>query len=375
MPNMRTDDLPVPSRTARELGRPVHWLLGLPFDAVTLDEAVSRIAQAVGERTPLFLSTPNLNFLMASQRDPAFQRSVLNSDLSVADGMPIVWIARLLGIPLPGRVAGSDIFEALMRGECGPIKLYLFGGEAGVAERAAARINEAGGAMRCVGHHCPGFGSIEDMSTPEVIEQINACEPDFVLVALGAGKGQAWIEHNRARLSAPVISHLGAVINFAAGTVSRAPAWMQKTGLEWLWRIKEEPKLVRRYLSDGLALLRTGVGNVLPLVWANLWRRRSRKRPCSILVRQSAGQMTVELSGSWSRAAREGLVRALESAARQGSPCRIRIGQLDNVDASLLGLIYLTRRGGGALRAEVLDTPGRQGWYRLNKAEALVDLA
>ena len=372
---MRTDDLPVYSPTARQLGRPVHWLLGLPFDAVTLDGAVSRIAQAVNERSPLFLSTPNLNFLIASQRDPAFQRSVLNSDLSVADGMPIVWIARLLGIPLPGRVAGSDIFEALMRGEGGPIKVYLFGGEEGVAERAAACINEAGGAVRCVGHHCPGFGTIEDMSSPEIIEQINACEPDFVLVALGAGKGQAWIEHNRARLSAPVISHLGAVINFAAGTVSRAPAWMQKTGLEWVWRIKEEPRLVQRYLSDGIALLRMGFANVLPLMWARLRRSRSGMQPCSILVEQSSVEVTVELSGGWSLSAREGLLRALESAARQGSSCRICIGDVDRVDSSLLGLIYLTRRVTGTARIQVFDARERRDWYRLNKAEALIDVA
>lgn len=369
---MRTDDLPVHSPTARQLGRPVHWLLGLPFDAVTLDEAVSRIAQAVNERSPLFLSTPNLNFLIASQRDPAFRRSVLNSDLSVADGMPIVWIARLLGIPLPGRVAGSDIFEALMRGDAGPIKVYLFGGEEGVAERAAARINEAGGAVRCVGHHCPGFGTIEDMSSPGIIEQINACEPDFVLVALGAGKGQAWIEHNRARLSAPVISHLGAVINFAAGTVSRAPTWMQKTGLEWLWRIKEEPRLVRRYLSDGIALLRMGTGNVLPLMWDRLRRRRPGMQPCSILVEQTAGRMTIELTGSWNLSAREGLVRALEDAFHGRASCELRIGQLDRMDPSLLGLIHLATHGTAASPISVVDDERRRRWYRLHRAEHLV---
>lgn len=371
---MRTDDLPVRLPTARQLGRPVHWLLGLPFDAVTLDEAVGRIARAVRERTPLFLSTPNLNFLITSQRDPAFQRSVLNSDLSVADGMPIVWMARLLGIPLPERVAGSDLFEALMHGAAGPIKVFLFGGEAGVAERAAARINEAGGAVRCVGHHCPGFGSIEDMSTPEIVARINACEPDFVLVALGAGKGQAWIEHNRARLAAPVISHLGAVINFAAGTVSRAPRWMQQTGLEWLWRIKEEPRLVHRYLHDGLALLRLGFGNVLPLMLLNLRRRSAASRPCVTRVEHAGGQVTLDLSGHWSPAARAGLVRELEVLAHGDAPCQVRIDKLEGVDASLLGLVYLGTHGVPASRTRVCDSLRRWNWYRLNKAEGLVDM-
>lgn len=371
---MLIETLPERSPLARQLDRPVHWLLGLPFDAVTLDEAVMRIAVAVRERTPLFLSTPNLNFLITSQRDPAFQRSVLNSDLSVADGMPILWIARLLGISLPERVAGSDIFEALMRGEAGPIKVFLFGGEEGVAARAAENINAAGGAVKCVGHHCPGFGSIADMSAPEVIENINACEPDFVLVALGAGKGQAWIERNRAQLSAPVISHLGAVINFAAETVSRAPRWMQKGGLEWLWRIKEEPKLAQRYLRDGVALLRLGFRNVLPLMALNARRRPAEPPSCSTLVEASAGQVTVNISGHWGSSARAGLIRALGKIDQRDTAWHIHIEELDGVDPSLLGLIYLMTHGASAPRVRVFDTLRRWNWYRLNKAEALVDV-
>ena len=371
---MLIETLPERALTSRQLDRPVHWLLGLPFDAVTLDEAVQRIAVAVRERTPLFLSTPNLNFLITSQRDPAFQRSVLNSDLSVADGMPIVWIARLLGIALPERVAGSDIFEALMRGEAGPIKLFLFGGEDGVAARAADNINAAGGAVQCVGHHSPGFGSIEDMSTPQIIESINACAPDFVLVALGAGKGQAWIERNRAQLSAPVISHLGAVINFAAGTVSRAPGWMQKSGLEWLWRIKEEPKLAQRYLKDGMALLRLGFRNVLPLMALNARRRQAEPPSCSTLVEESPGQVTVTISGRWGSSARAGLIRALGKIDQRDTARHIHIEELDGVDPSLLGLIYLMTHGVPAPRVRVFDTLRRWNWYRLNKAEVLVDV-
>ena len=370
---MQNDFAQTRARVVRQLGRPVHWVLGLPFDAVTLGEAVGRIAAAVNERTPLFMSTPNLNFLIASQRNAAFQRSVLNSDLSVADGMPILWIARLLGISLPERVAGSDIFEALMRGEAGPIKVFLFGGEEGVGAQAAERINAAGGAVQCVGHHCPGFGTIEDMSSPEVIAQINACQPDFVLVALGAGKGQAWIEHNRAQLSAPVISHLGAVINFAAGTVSRAPRWMQKSGLEWLWRIKEEPKLVQRYVRDGMALLGLMLGNVLPLMLLNLRRRMGLARPCATRVEPQEDRVMVELEGHWNASAREGLIRAVRDIAPRETPCEIRIDKLRDPDSSLLGLIHLMTHGVPTTHVKVFDSAERRRWYQLNKAEALVD--
>lgn len=367
MPTDAQDALPV---VPESLGRPVHWLLGLPFDALTLEQAVARIADAVKQRTPLFLSTPNLNFLIASQHNAEFQRSVLNSDLSVADGMPIVWLARLLGVPIPERVAGSDIFEALMRGEAGPIKIYLFGGDQGVAAQAAARINAADAAVRCVGHHSPGFGSIEEMSTPAIVDAINASEADFVLVALGAAKGQAWIEYNRRRLAAPVISHLGAVINFAAGCVSRAPAWMQKSGLEWLWRIKEEPRLVGRYARDGIRLAALGVRNVVPLM---VMRRRGEKRAgraCAARIERTAEQVTLELSGEWNAAARAALIREIIASDEAGSPCKVRIEGLTGADSSLLGLIYLLTRRSVPIR--VIDGDQRKRWYRLNKAEALV---
>lgn len=242
---------------APDFHRNVHCLLGLPFDAVTLQEAVARIRTAIDTRTPCFVSTPNLNFLMAAQNNTNFRDSVIHSDMSLADGMPVVWLARLMGIPVPERVAGSDVFDAL-RNASGykPIKVYFFGGPPGIAEQAAARINAERKGMECVGFESPGYGSVQDMSSAETLDKINRSGADFLVVSLGAAKGQAWIEHNQAALNVPVVSHLGAVVNFVVGNVQRAPRWMQKTGLEWLWRIKEEPKLWRRYFNDGKALLK-----------------------------------------------------------------------------------------------------------------------
>jgi len=97
-----------------------------------------------------------------------------------------------------------------------------------------------------VGSMDPGFGTVESMSTDETLAEINRHNIDVIIVSLGAGKGQAWIEANRHKLNAPIISHLGAVINFFAGTVHRAPQWVQKQGLEWCWRILQEPSLWKR---------------------------------------------------------------------------------------------------------------------------------
>jgi N-acetylglucosaminyldiphosphoundecaprenol N-acetyl-beta-D-mannosaminyltransferase len=254
-------------------------LAGLPFDAVTLDEAAARVCRAIEQRQRLFLSTPNLNFLIAAQTDPAFRQSVVVSDLSVADGMPIVWMSRLLGLPIRQRVAGSDLFDALRQGAGQPIlrrpiSVFFFGGPPGVAERAAQVINSESRHMICVGFHDPGYVDVEDMSAPEVIEAINASNADFLVVALGAKKGQAWIGRNLIQLRVPVVSHLGAVVNFVAGTIDRAPLAWRKLGLEWLWRIKEEPSLFARYARDGWALLALLLGRVLPYAfWMRLRRQ------------------------------------------------------------------------------------------------------
>lgn len=248
--------------------RELHWILGLPFDAISLAEAVQTVRNAARQRTPLFISTPNLNFLIASQKDPAFRDSVIHSDLSLADGMPILWLAKLLKVPIRERVAGSTLFEQLryspLQPEDRPLRVYFFGGPDGVAEKAANAINQDSTSMLCVGYCSPGFGSLDAISTPELLADVNASGADFVVVSLGAKKGQAWIERNRAHLQAPVISHLGAVVNFVAGNVQRAPVWIQRIGLEWVWRIKEEPSLWKRYLTDGFSLLRITVTQIIP---------------------------------------------------------------------------------------------------------------
>jgi N-acetylglucosaminyldiphosphoundecaprenol N-acetyl-beta-D-mannosaminyltransferase len=248
-----------------DFDRPAHCLLGLPIDAIGLDEAVDHIRAAVSSRRPLFISTSNANYFAQCRSDAVFRRSIARSDLSLLDGVPILWIAKLLGMPIKERVAGADLFEAVVRGRSGPLNVFFFGGDEGVARTACSRINVAQGPVKCVGYLDPGFGTLEQMSDPTIIETINATRSDFVVVALGAQKGQQWIERNRSHLEAPVIAHLGATINFAAGRFRRAPPVVQRAGLEWLWRIKEEPRLLPRYLGDAATLVGLLVSRVLPL--------------------------------------------------------------------------------------------------------------
>jgi N-acetylglucosaminyldiphosphoundecaprenol N-acetyl-beta-D-mannosaminyltransferase len=184
--------------------------------------------------------------------------------------MPIIWIARLMGIPIKKRIAGSDIFEALKTeyGASHPLKAFLLGCAEGVAAAASRALNGQPSGLYCVGWLFSGFGSADEMSRDDIIDTINSSGADLLVASLGNQKGHLWLGRNHHRLLIPVRAHFGASLNFQAGTVRRAPLIVQKSGLEWLWRIKEEPYLWRRYWNDGAVLLRLLFTRVLPCaVW------------------------------------------------------------------------------------------------------------
>lgn len=324
--------------------RQVYCILGLPFDAVTLEQAVAEVADAARGNRRCFFSTPNLNFVAASLSGGDFRDSVIRSDLSVADGMPLVWIARLLGLPIRQRVAGSTVFETLRNKRGAALSVYFFGGPDGVAETAAAKLNATRSGLQCVGYQSPGFDSVENMSGAAVIDPINASNADFLVVALGAKKGQAWIEHNLSRLQAPVISHLGAVVNFVAGSVTRAPAWVGQIGCEWLWRIKEEPALWQRYLRDGLTLSRLLVTRVLPCALMRL-RKRDVHAVAAAKVSLSTHEnnCTITPSGAWEHSNLTPLREAFRSATASPSSIQLDfagVTQIDSAGIALLMLLY-----------------------------------
>jgi N-acetylglucosaminyldiphosphoundecaprenol N-acetyl-beta-D-mannosaminyltransferase len=326
-----------------DFSREVYCLLGLPFDAVDLEAAEQYVRTAAVNRSRCFLSTPNLNFLIAAQTDATFRESVVNSDLSVADGMPIVWIAKLLDVPIKQRVAGSDLFKRLMKGAAPKLSIFFFGGTDGVSEAACRQLNSSASGLTCVGFESPGFGSIQDMSSDATIERINASNADFLVVALGAKKGQAWIEHNRTRLSVPIISHLGAVVNFVAGTVNRAPSIVQSVGLEWLWRIKEEPSLWRRYFKDGLGYIRLFFICVLPHVWQLLLFRATTNQcaKAEFVIQEQAQVTTVFLRGSWLHTDLAPLREAFPRLVRTEKNLVLDMANVTHVDSAFIGLVML----------------------------------
>lgn len=332
-------------------------VLGLPFDSLNLDKAVAVIESSIENRRRCFLSTPNLNFVMQAHFNRLFYESVLESDLVIADGMPIVLIARMLGLPIPERVAGSSLFEALLdKPRARPIRVFFFGGQGDAAQKAATNLGDISSSMESCGYLNPGIGSVESMSDVQIIEQINAAEPDILVVALGAAKGQRWIMHNRHRLHMPVISHLGAVINFVAGGVQRAPISWQRLGMEWLWRIYQEPQLLRRYFYDGLQLGYLLIAKVLPLfIYQHLLHISSAARlPLKITTEQTDNSLQIRLSCSATqtncRLTRDCCDRALQEPCTILKHVRIDCADLTYIDSASLALLLLfkvslSRRG------------------------------
>jgi N-acetylglucosaminyldiphosphoundecaprenol N-acetyl-beta-D-mannosaminyltransferase len=344
----------------RDFSRPTWCLLGLPFDAIDLERACAEVLDAAQAGRRCFLSTPNLTFLCAAQDDAAFRRSVIHSDLSVADGFPIVLMAKWLRIPLAERIAGSDLIEHLHRRKTDrPLRVFFFGGEPGVGEKASRNVNAQRGGLESVGNFDPGFVGVDQMSSPDIIANLNRHEVDFLIVSLGAKKGQAWIQKNLSSLRAPVVSHLGAVINFFAGTVARAPVMWQKVGLEWLWRIFQEPKLWRRYFDDGIRMVRLVFGNVLPYA---LWLRRHASRhevaPLDVQHRDSPdGGTVITLAGDAVDAHLTPLRKAFGAAASGRGDVTLDLSRVRIIDSAFLGsCLMLTKHlDVGARRLRLRD--------------------
>jgi N-acetylglucosaminyldiphosphoundecaprenol N-acetyl-beta-D-mannosaminyltransferase len=331
-----------------DLSREVYCILGMPIDAIEMPAVMQSIEMAAANAAPFVISTPNVNFLVNTQNDPEFRESLLLSDLSPADGMPIVWIARLMGIPIKNRIAGSDIFEALKvraRPE-GPLKVFLFGAKDSVAEAAARTLNLTTG-LSCVGWICPGWGSVDELSQKEFIDKINSSNADFLVAALGSIKGQLWLHRNHRRLRIPLRSHLGATIHFQAGTVKRAPYTFQKLGLEWLWRIKEEPYLWKRYFRDGSVLLHLLLTRVLPLaISARLRQRRYERSAHDLVIKQTYGSnfVTLSLSGFAIGCHVDKVVTYFKVAMTTKKQIVIDFSETRTVDARFLGFLIMLRK-------------------------------
>jgi N-acetylglucosaminyldiphosphoundecaprenol N-acetyl-beta-D-mannosaminyltransferase len=334
-----------PNASSDDLDRNVFGLLGIPVDAIGFPSLLQCMREAVRDGSPFLISTPNVNFLVKSQQNSEFRESMLLSDLCLVDGMPLVWIAKMLRIPIGERVAGSDLFDRLKSADrrfSRPLRVFLLGGSEGAAAKVGAKLNAENCGLECVGVLNPGFGTIEEQSTPEIIDAINASNADLIAVFFSAEKAQAWLMYNHWRLQPPLRAQFGATINFEAGTVKRAPPLFRSTGFEWLWRIKEEPYLWHRYFSDGRTLLKLLAVSVLPLMAKEIvWRGTSE---LSITTREETDCVIVGLSGTAVALHIDSAIACLRRCLATGKPIVLDVTNLRHIDARFIGLLLIVRK-------------------------------
>lgn len=237
----------------------ICWIGGVRFDNVTMGEAVDAIVRmALKSEKPCLVCTANLDHLAVMQNDSDFRTIYREADFVVADGMPLVWLSRIAGTPLKERVAGSDLFWEVGRAsDKTGVRLFLLGGQPMAAEKAAAKLYQRFPNAQVAGTYCPPFGTLDDPAEDaRICRMIDEAQPDILLVGLGSPKQEKWIAAHKGVLNVPVSIGVGASFDMAAGMVRRAPMWIQHLGLEWLFRLVQEPRrLWSRYMGRDLQYL------------------------------------------------------------------------------------------------------------------------
>ena len=270
-----TSPIPGASSPGGESHRSID-LEGLGIAPWSEMETVDHVMRSLGEGRGGWMVTVNLDILRQVVKVEGIRELVGASDLKVADGMPLLWAARLQGTPLPERVCGSNLIHSLpAAASTARRSIFLLGGDPGTAEAAADALRTRHPELRIAGTHCPEFGFERDPERIADMERrIAEASPDIVFVALGFPKQERLVE--RIRAAAPKAWWIGVGISFsfASGQVKRAPRWVQSIGLEWVHRILQEPRrlFVRYVVHDipfGLGLLGRAIarrGRLVPKV-------------------------------------------------------------------------------------------------------------
>ncbi len=223
------------------------------IDNISMQETLDKVEDFIRSKTNKFIVTPNVDHIIRLRKDAKFRKCYKSSSLILADGMPILWAASFLGMPLKEKVSGSDLFFKLCELSARKgYKLFFLGGREGASKKSAEVMSKKFPSLRVVGFYCPPFGFENDTKeTSRILEAIKKVSPDILFIGVGSPKQEKWIYDHKEEYNVPVSIGVGAAFDFASGVVRRSPIWMQKIGLEWLWRLMMEPKrLWKRYLID-----------------------------------------------------------------------------------------------------------------------------
>lgn len=239
-------------------------VLGVGISAINMDMAVEEVRRWIDDGEQHYVCVTGVHGVIESQADPELLRIHNESGLTTPDGMPMVWSAHKAGAAHVDRVYGPDLMLEL----CGLAvengwKSFLYGGKEGVPELLAEHLEANFPGLEIVGTHSPPFRELTESEEVEVIDTINAAKPDLVWVGLSTPKQERWVASHVGKINAAALLAVGAAFDFHAGLMPQAPRWMQRSGLEWLYRLCREPRrLWRRYLRNNPRF-----------VWGVLFRR------------------------------------------------------------------------------------------------------
>lgn len=227
-------------------------MLGVGVSLINMGLALDRIDQWIAHRDRQYVSVCTVHTVMECQRDEQLRRIVNAAGMTTPDGMPLVWLSRLAGHRYVSRVYGPDLMLAEMAASAQTgHRHFFYGGRNGVADRLTEKMRRRFAGVQIMGTFTPPLGSAQELCTSETAALINKARPDIVWVGISSPKQELWMSCMRPLLEAPVLIGVGAAFDFHTGAVRQAPRWMQRGGLEWLFRLAQEPRrLWRRYLID-----------------------------------------------------------------------------------------------------------------------------
>lgn len=233
-------------------------LMNTEIDNLTMDETLDAIDSLIKEDNCSYVVTPNVDHIVQLEKDEELTRVYENASLILTDGKPLIWISNWYKTPIKEKISGSDLFPRVC--ELAAKKgytMYLLGAAEGVADKAAKNLMDKYKGLNIVGTYSPPFGFEKDKVELKKIErQIQEVHPDILIVGLGCPKQEKYMYHHCKELDVPISFGLGASIDFEAGNIKRAPRWMSEHGLEWLYRITQDPKrLAKRYLVDDMKII------------------------------------------------------------------------------------------------------------------------
>ncbi|CAN5869227.1 N/A [soil metagenome] len=226
-------------------------IFGVRIDAIDMPTTIETIEHWITTGQRQYIAVCAVHSIMEADNDPSFRSILHEAGLRVPDGMPLVWLSRRAGNPTVDRVRGTDLVDALCaRSAQTGHRHYFYGGGPGIAQEMTRRLHQRHPGLQIAGAATPGKLTVGEEDDPAVIDAINRAKPDILWVGLGCPKQEAWTALHRDQLDVPVIIPVGAAFDFHSGALKQAPMWMQRNGLEWVYRLGQSPaRLSGRYLT------------------------------------------------------------------------------------------------------------------------------